>query len=524
MRKIIILIAIVLTSNTFFAQKKSDKLEVIIGDEIKLKKKERVDEVLGKDDNGTYVMARFGEDMTLFYYNNDLNLVKKNEIELKYLKHDLIYEGIYQRGEEFYLFSSYQDKKKKGTFLYYQQMNKASLTFSKPQLIGEVSYKNYKNSEAGYFEIMVSENGEHLMVKTHSAGHRKEDHYFDIVVYDTDMEEEWTMDAIKEPYDKESPQIVFDYDLGNTGSYFRLLKNIDKSKKYKRGEIDYSFSMQAFMAGEEKPIEFELELSGEHITDVKFEDLENGGIQVVGFYSTKGQGQNGVYNLSYDKDFNLINENKKEFPLDFIVQHASEKAKKKAKKKEAKGKEIEMHSYTIDDIIENQDGTGTMIAEEYYTYTTTSSDGNGGTTTTTHYIYGNIILVKFNKDGQVDWMELIPKYQHSLDGGYYSSYAQMQLSNGDIVLVFNDNPKNAFYEQSGNFYGWRSGRKKTDNTDVVFYEITEEGNSTRYIIYKGEEEDVFSRPYVSLEVAKNQMVILGQANKQTKFVKLVFED
>lgn len=523
MKSIITLIITALTLNSIYAQSKPENVKIIIGEEIKLKRKELIDKILGKDANGTYVMSKNGSEIALFYYDNELNLLKKNTIELEFQKHKLDYQRIYQRGESFVMLTTYKDKKKKVSYLYIQELNTTNLTFSTPKIIGETSYEGYRNGEAGRFWVLISENGSHLMVKTYPPSRKGEDYYFDVSVYDIGMIEEWSMNGIKMVYDSTSSSALYDAQLGNNGSYYRLLKNTDKSRKYKRREVDYSFSMEVYLSGDDKPMSFQLKVSGEHITDINFEELETGGIQVVGFYSTKGQGQNGVYNLIYDSKFNLISETKQEFPLDFMVQHSSERAKKKAKKKEAKGKEMEMHSYTIDDIIEHEDGTVTMIAEEFYIYTTTTTDQNGATRTVTHYIYGNIIMVKYDKDGAVDWMELIPKNQHSTDGGYYSGYAMMQLSNGNIVLVFNDDPRNSFYEQSGMFYTWNSVRKSTKRTDVVFYEITEEGEAQRHIIYKGGEEEVFSRPFVSLEVGKNQMVILGQKKKQTKFVKLIFD-
>jgi len=217
----------------------------------------------------------------------------------------------------------------------------------------------------------------------------------------------------------------------------------------------------------------------------------------------------------------VINETRKEFPLDFIVQHASDKAKKKAKKKERKGKEIELYSFSIDEIIENEDATITMIAEQYYTYTTSYTDANGNTSYTTHYVYGHIVLVKFDIDGAVEWMELIPKRQNTTDGGYYSSYAMMKLENGDLALVFNDNPKNSYYQETGKFYPWYPSIKRTD---VILYQISLEGQLNRYLLYRGMDEEVLSRPSVSTQVSPTEMIILGQARKVTKFVKLRFRD
>ena len=521
MKNLYTLLLVLIMTSPIFAQNKPDNLEIIIGEEIKLKKKELIDKIIGKDDNGTYVMSLNGTDITLHYYDNKLNLKRKNSVELKYQKHDLWYRGIVQMNDDFIMFTTYRDKKKKLTYLYSQVLNKKTLTFSKPKTLIETSYEGYKKRESAAYSFTTSENGKFLLFVTDLPTKKDEADKFGFIVYDTEMNEVWAERDL-EVEETEYNFVRYDMQIGNDGKAYLLAKIYDTSRKYKKDEIDYSFKMMVYSEdGDSEPETFDVSLENRHVTDISFERIDNGNIQVVGFFSEEGRGQNGVFNLIFDADYDIINEVTKEFPTEFIVQHSSNKQKKKASKKEAKGKGVEMYSYTIDEIIENNDGTITMIAEQYYMYTTTSTSSDGSTRTTYHYIYGNIVLVKFDEEGEVDWMELIPKRQHSTnDGGYYSSYAFMQLTNGNLVLVFNDNPKNSFYEKTGKFYTWVPNKKKTD---VVMFEITDEGHLDRYILYKGVEEEVISRAKVSLEVADDELIILGQARKATKFVKLVFD-
>jgi hypothetical protein len=509
----------VIVSFTIWAQNKRPNLEIVIGEEIKLKKKELIDKIIGKDEDGTYVMAKYGSEVTLFYYDNDLNQKRKNSFKLEYQKHDLWYKGIVQMKDEFVIFTTYRDKKQKMTYLYSQTLNKEALTFSKPKVLAQVSYEGYKKRQSTSYSFTISADSNYLLFISDLPARKDEKDKFGFIVYDNEMNEVWSEKKIEVEEDEQN-FYRYDTQVGNDGKVYLLAKVYDTSRKYKKNEIDYSFKMMVFESDNEgEAEEFDVTLEGEHVTDITFERFDNGNIQVAGFYSIDGYGQNGVFNLLYDSDYTISNESTTEFPTDFIVQHASEKSKKKAKKKEAKGKEIEMYSYSIDELIENEDATITMIAEQYYTYTTSYTDANGNTHTTTHYVYGNIIIVKFDENGDVDWMELIPKRQNSTDGGYYSGYALMQLEDGNLVFVFNDNPKNSYYDQSGKFYTWTPNKK---HTDVVLFEISIEGQLGRYILYKGADEEVISRPHVSVPIDANEMIILGQARKATKFVKLVF--
>ncbi|MFT6324064.1 MAG: hypothetical protein ACJA2N_001616 [Salibacteraceae bacterium] len=118
-------------------------------------------------------------------------------------------------------------------------------------------------------------------------------------------------------------------------------------------------------------------------------------------------------------------------------------------------------------------------------------------------------------------MDLIPKKQSSTDGGYYAGYGLMQLNNGNLVIVFNDNPKNSFYDKLDKIYSWIPNR---NNTDLVLYEITDEGYVNHVIIYKCADEQVLSIPAISVGMERNEMVFVGQTKKRTKLVKLVFRD
>jgi hypothetical protein len=273
---------------------------------------------------------------------------------------------------------------------------------------------------------------------------------------------------------------------------------------------------------DQQTVIFPVKVKGKFMSDVTFEILESGNFHVIGFFSNERGVQNGVFNQIIDGyNFEVINESTTKFPTEFIVQHSSDKQKRKAKRKERNGKEVVFYSFTIDDLIENEDGTVTMIGEQYSYYQTCYSDANGVSRCTDHYIYGNVIIVKFNYVGNVDWMELIPKFQHTTnDGGYYSGYALAHLPDGSINLLFNDNPKNSYYEDTGKFYGWA---RTSEKTDIVLYTIQEEGKTNRYVLLKGAQEEVMSVPSVSVQIDSNEILILGEASRRLRFFKLIFD-
>lgn len=522
MKNGILLIALLVLSLTTFSQNKPDNVDILAGPEIKTGKKEFIDKIFGKDDEGTYVMAKYRQQMTLFYYGNDLSLKKKNTVDLAYDKHDLQYRGLIQMGENFYLFTTYRNKKEKITYLYSQELNKNSLTFKEPKELAKASYAGYKKRESASYGFTISADTNYLMFITDLPAKKDELDRFGLMVFDNEMNEIWSKLNI-EVDEKESDFYRYEAQIGNDGKCYLLAKVYDTSRKYKRGEINYTFQMMVYSEDEDEPEVFDVTLEGKFMSDVTFDGTKDGNIQVVGFFADKAGLQNGVFNMLIDgEDYSVSNVETTEFSTDFIVQHSSERQKEKAKRKEAKGKEIAFYSYDIDELVENPDGTITMIGEQYRFYQTCHTDANGNTSCTYHYIYGNIIIVKFDEDGETEWMELIPKYQHTVnDGGYYSSYAIAQLPNGNIKLVFNDDPRNNYYEQNGKLYGWYRNKKKTD---IIMYDIKTNGHIERFTLFNSSEEEVMSRPKVSVQIDENEIIILGEAKKTTKFFKLIFEE
>jgi hypothetical protein len=188
-----------------------------------------------------------------------------------------------------------------------------------------------------------------------------------------------------------------------------------------------------------------------------------------GFYSEKGTFSiKGSYFLKIDGQTQEIKAKSfKEFGIDFITQHMTQRQEKKAKKKAAKGKNIELYEYDLDNIILRDDGGAYLIGEQFFvkvvTRTTTGSNGHTSTSTTTYYYFNDILVINMSPSGEIEWTEKIPKRQRTTnDGGFFSSYA-LSVVKDKLYFVFNDHPKNLFYKagQTHTFY-YKQILKATD--------------------------------------------------------------
>ena len=521
MKNVIVMVVLFFISWTIFGQNKPDFVDIQVGPEIKTNKKEFIDKIIGKDQDGIYVMAKYGDEMTLFYYGNDLSMKRRNSFTLEDGKRELNYRGLVQMDDEFFLFTTHTDNKEKMVYLYSQKLDKSTLTFGDLKELGSSSFEGYKKRYTPRYSFRISADSNYVMFIADLPSESDEPDRFSFRVFDKEMKEVWKRIGV-EVEDKEDDFYRYDAQIGNDGKVYILAKVYDSSRKYKKGEINYTFDMLVYSEDEKNPDRFDVTLDNKFMSDVMFSRLQDGNIQVVGFYADQAGLQNGVFNLLIDgESHSVINVEANDFPTDFIVQHASEKEKEKASKKEDKGKEIAFYSYDIDDLMRNPDGSITMVGEQYRFYQTCHTDANGNTSCTNHYVYGNIILVKFDSDGAVEWMELIPKFQHTTnDGGYYSGYALAQLEDGSLNLIYNDNPKNNFFHNNQRYYTWSRSKSKTD---IIMYTIQLDGKLNRYTLFNSETEEVMSRPKVSVQIDSDEIIVLGEAKKTTKLYKVRFE-
>ena len=100
------------------AQTRTKKVKVTFGDELKVKKRTTLADVVGKDDLGFYALKikirAFGNsDITLEKFSNSMRLKKSVPLDLTYLKKKLTYEDILNIDDRLILFTSFRNQKEK---------------------------------------------------------------------------------------------------------------------------------------------------------------------------------------------------------------------------------------------------------------------------------------------------------------------------------------------------------------------------------------------------------------------------
>ncbi len=136
-----------------------------------------------------------------------------------------------------------------------------------------------------------------------------------------------------------------------------------------------------------------------------------------------------------DSEGNLISNNQYEIPSDVLYAHMTDGETKQKASSEKKGKTFNhVPELKLAEMLFDTDGNVFLISQEEWYYV--------GSSYTTMY-YGDIVIARISKDGELDWMNKIPKFQY----GYYSSlemsyqYVFGQAEN-ELSVFYMDNADN----------------------------------------------------------------------------------
>ncbi|MFT4601682.1 MAG: hypothetical protein ACI857_001865 [Arenicella sp.] len=458
--------------------------------------------VIGEDGENIYLIRYIKKKKYIEKYSlNSLKLKKSLLLELEYNDKDLTLIDQFMFDEKPTLYTNFYNKKTKKSYFFIQTINPKTLILSKPKKVAEREIASSKGLMSGFgnsfrarygAKMKRSENGELGIFWTGkhelAAPPKKNDpplktNEFIGATYDGDLKLLSEFE-VKLPYQYFATTKSI---LSNDGIYYMLgyeFEYEEEKKLLRTKTVIQSGAMHVIIVDTESGEVETVDINTEEmeIEMMTFELLKNGGFQVAGLTTEETRGVSGAFAITFDAGFEETSNSVHRFEDDFIQTTWSDKSKKKLekknKKKDKKGKEKSLpvfFNYYIDHLIEKEDGTTTMLAEQYYvrvvTRTYTDSQGNTRTTTTYYYYYNDIIAVNFDAKGNFDWKTLVRKNQVSInDGGYYSSY--FVVPNGDeINIVYNDSESSV-----ENTEGMSAKEKKKLRRNYIGVQVTLDGD------------------------------------------------
>lgn len=475
------------------------------------------------------------------FYDNDMNLKKSIEQELKYKGKQRDFEDVIYLKGELYLLTSFNNSAKKKNYLFKQKISSNSLIPSKNlDMICETDARN-KEVE-GSFGSHISKDSTRLLIYNDLPYQKNEPEQFGFRVFDENFDLVWEKDIVL-PY-PDNQFTVEEYQVDDFGNVHLLgVLYTDSAKWRRKGSPTYQYIILSYLENGEKTEEHRVGLEGKFVTDLTFRPTKSGELICSGFYSEKGTySVKGAYYFRLDpKTRTISNSNYQPFEFDFLTEFMSEKNKSKAKAAEERNdtrRSAELFNYSLDELITRSDGGAVLVAEQfyieedryndfpygygfgYYPYSPYSYNRYRSNYQIDYYYnYNDIIVVNIRPTGEIEWAARIPKKQETRnDGGYYSSYA-MSIVRDKLYFVYNDNARNfGDGKKSNRLYNYNG-----DDSVISLAQINMKGEVSTYPLASNRDAGVISRPKMCKQIGKKEMAIFGERGRGYRFGKLRFE-
>ncbi|HRX97887.1 MAG TPA: hypothetical protein P5514_13145 [Bacteroidales bacterium] len=504
----------IISANVLIAQETPDFVDVTWSSEMDESKSNTLEEIVGHNEAGYFIVKQEKKDYFLEQFNNDLVREKSVLIDLDKLGKKRSFEKIILFGEGLYLFTSELSTKEMEKKFFVQSIDEETLEPIKDEMLFvKIPYKAYFLKKENLFTFVVSEDKSKLLAYYNSPYDFKGREQFGFNVFNSQMEEIW-YDFMELPI-KEKQFIMEDHLVDNNGDVFLM------GKKY-IGSKPSGYILYAYFDHGQALAEIPIELPGKYVNGANMVFSPDNKIIVAGFYSDHStSGISGTFFTTVDlKTQKASKINYQEFDMELITKNLKKGEENKLNRKDEKGKDADMYEYDMRDMVFRPNGEILLIGEQYFIESVErmKTDGSGSETKRL-YNYNDIVVVKLDAGGKIIWGNKIAKRQESKeDGGYFSSYI-MAHTDQNLYFIFNDHPKNLESEETGKIYNFEKGHYAM--ASVV--KMDDEGNIQREGLFKTTDKEIVLVPKVSKEISAGELIIYGERYSNQRIARLLFK-
>lgn len=250
-------------------------------------------------------------------------------------------------------------------------------------------------------------------------------------------------------------------------------------KQYLKGKMDksdkkanYEFIINRITKEDNKTTTIDLE--DEFVSSLSFANV-NEKLMVLGFYSNKSSNKikGGCSFILDSKNLEVLEKKKNKLPPQvyeglYGYRNAEDK------------KDKELNSFYIDHVIVDKDLNTYVVAEEFYITTTYVNNGMNGGSMVAQSHYDDVLVLKFNSNGDVIWGNSIFKraFTPSYNAILINDHLHVILNSGKNLLKKDDGrtkvskgwfESSSLYDIEFNTLGEPSYNKVQDNKGKAFY-------------------------------------------------------
>lgn len=385
--------------------------------------------------------------------------------------------------------------------------------------IAEIDYQNKSKYYAGDFEFKFSEDSSKFLIYHKLSDNKQQYESFGFNVLNSDFNLMWEK-KVTLPYKNKLFELE-DFEISNDGTVHILGKQFIGRKTSKRnGNPNFNYNILSYFEEGNQVKEYVVDLEGKFLNEMQIIINESQDVICAGYYSSSSiSSVDGSYYLRIDtKTQEVKSKSFHEFSVDILTEGLSARKEKKVRKNESKGVNNELYKYTLDDVILNDDGSTTLIGEQFYkdfgTLHSTTSNTN-----LVYYYYNDILVVRVTADGVIDKVDKVEKRQKTVnDGGMYSSYSYAKQGS-DLYFLFNDNPKNISYDGTAKLHIY-NGIKRSQ---TVIVQVDASGEQERKAVYLSDKSSIDFIPSLSKQINSGDIMIYGKRKKKSQLSKISFK-
>ncbi len=326
-------------------------------------------------------------------------------------------------------------------------------------------------SYGGFFSIDFSEDENYFVIKYTLKPKIKRDSKnkaeVAMHVFNNDLEKVWN-NIYTMPY-TENMMHNMDFTVDSEGLGYFLIKKYKlepTSKDIKNDPSNETFAI-LYTNGKDPIEEFTFKMRDNFIDNVILKENAKGDIVCAGYYKKpKSESVDGIFITSLQSNGQFNEPKFFEFSPEFIKEYTepSKKQEKRMAKAEEEGT-LGLANLEMRTLNSMADGSLLLTGEVFKVVTYTDSKGNTRTT----YYYLDIVVAKITADGELLWLERIPKL--SITESY-----KVFLSKGFTYLMFTDNPKNAELKKDQ-----KPNASRGDDRQVIVYRFDNKTGERQYM-------------------------------------------
>ena len=512
MKKLYVIALFTIFLNATFAQK---TVSVEYGAVFKNEKREIPIDIIGKDENGYYLLyseGKFGQgdDMFLRKFNLDLT-PSGQEINLKSETYDGDFNslGITKIKDNIvHIFYVLTDTGKK---YYYQSVDLKNFTLGEKTFITEIENDTKKASNS-LSRFIISEDENTITLFYTIPNKNKETAKIKVQTFDSNFVEKTSADY-EFPFNNDVLSIHYVF-TNKQNELFMLCKLYDDYKTLSNeNNHRYAFNLYK-ITPENLELITTIRPDNVHLRHLNTTLLNDNELVLTGLYSIKNMyAMKGVFSAKVDLTTGKLAYSKyNDFSADFyskLMEDGKKKDKEMAKFNDGKRED---QNYILKQTIKLDNDELLVLAEQTWSFTYNY---------VTTYFNHDIAMIKLDKEGNMIWSNKIGKRNDKTNVSIYNSYFPV-IKDHDLYLFYNGNSKNLNHKTGfiANSFGSYDGVFMCTKVDT-------NGTYKRQVLStKQDLEGVTIRPRLYNWIDENTILMFGQDIdnlKNQRFVKVVFK-